>query len=132
MNMNYLLEKTLILEIKLKLTSILFDKQECIRNQQYEKVADLRLEEKELLEILIDKKNNLIELQNNLVNSKQSVEETDYLTILIEEIKLQELSVRTVPKSSESKTTNSIEAFDRINQIKNDVLKQHNSGESNS
>jgi len=129
MNMNYLLEKTHILEIKLKLTSILLDKQECIRNQQYEKVADLRLEEKKLLGILNDKKNNLIELQNNLVNSKQSVEETDYLTILIEEIKLQELSVRTVPKSSESKTTNSIEAFDRINQIKNDVLKQHNSGE---
>ena len=127
--MNYLLEKTHILEIKLKLTSILLDKQECIRNQQYEKVADLRLEEKKLLGILNDKKNNLIELQNNLVNSKQSVEETDYLTILIEEIKLQELSVRTVPKSSESKTTNSIEAFDRINQIKNDVLKQHNSGE---
>jgi len=131
MNMNYLLEKTLILEIKLKLTSILLDKQECIRNQQYEKVADLRLEEKELLGILNDKKNNLIELQNNLVNSNQSVEESDYLTILIEEIKLQESSVRPVPKNSESKTTNSIEAFDQINQIKNDVLKEHNTGESN-
>ncbi len=56
MNMNYLLEKTHILEIKLKITSILLDKQECIRNQQYEKVADLRLEEKELLGFLNDKK----------------------------------------------------------------------------
>jgi hypothetical protein len=131
MNMNYLLEKTLILEIKLKLTSILLDKQECIRNQQYEKVADLRLEEKELLGILNDKKNNLIELQNNLVNSNQSVEESDYLTILIEEIKLQETSVRPVTKNSESKTTNSSEAFDQINQVKNDVLKEHNTGETN-
>ncbi len=129
--MNYLLEKTLILEIKLKLTSILLDKQECIRNQQYEKVADLRLEEKELLGILNDKKNNLIELQNNLVNSNQSVEESDYLTILIEEIKLQETSVRPVTKNSESKTTNSSEAFDQINQVKNDVLKEHNTGETN-
>ena len=129
--MNYLLEKTHILEIKLKLTSILLDKQECIRNQQYEKVADLRLEEKELLGKLNEKKNNLIELQNNLENLKQSIEESDYLTILIEEIKLQESSVRPVPKNSESKTTNSIEAFDQINQIKNDILKQHNSGESN-
>jgi hypothetical protein len=43
--MDYLHEKKHILEIKLKLTSILIDKQECIRNQQYEKVADLRLEE---------------------------------------------------------------------------------------
>jgi hypothetical protein len=129
--MNYLLEKTHILEIKLKLTSILLDKQECIRNQQYEKVADLRLEEKELLGILNDKKNNLIELQNNLLNSNQSVEESDYLTILIEEIKLQETSVRPVTKNSESKTTNSSEAFDQINQVKNDVLKEHNTGESN-
>jgi hypothetical protein len=129
--MNYLLEKTHILEIKLKLTSILLDKQECIRNQQYEKVADLRLEEKELLGILNDKKNNLIELQNNLLNSNQSVEESDYLTILIEEIKLQETSVRPVTKNSESKTTNSSEAFDQINQVKNDVLKEHNTGETN-
>jgi hypothetical protein len=129
--MDYLQEKTHILEIKLKLTSILLDKQECIRNQQYEKVADLRLEEKELLGILIEKKNILIELQNNLENSHQSIEESDYLTILIEEIKLQESSVTPVPKNSESKNTNTSEAFDRINQIKNDVLKQHNTRESN-
>ncbi len=73
-------------------------------------------------------KKNLIELQNKLVNSNQSVEESDYLTILIEEIKLQESSVRPVTKNSESKTTNSIEAFD---QIKNDVLNEHNTSESN-
>ena len=131
MNINYLHEKTHILEVKLKLTSILLDKQECIRNQQYEKVADLRDQEKELLGKLNEKKNNLIELQNNLENLKQHIEESHYLTILIEEIKLEESSVRPVPKNPESKTTNSSEAFDRINQIKNDILKQHNSGESN-
>jgi hypothetical protein len=129
--MNFLIEKKNILELKLKLTFIILDKQDCIRNQQYEKVADLRLEEKELMELLYNKKNELIKLQNNLENLKQSIEESDYLTILIEEIKLQESSVRPVPKYSESKTTNSIEAFDQINQIKNDVLKEHNTDESN-
>ena len=131
MNINYLHEKKHILEVKLKLTSILLDKQECIRNQHYEKVADLRDQEKELLGKLNEKKNNLIELQNNLENLQQSFEESDYLTILIEEIKLHESSVKPVSKNSESKTTNSSEAFDRINQIKNDILKQHNTGESN-
>ena len=49
--MNYLQEKKEILELKLKLTSILIDKKLCIRNQQYEKVADLRDEEKKLLQL---------------------------------------------------------------------------------
>jgi len=57
--MNYLLEKKEILELKLKLTCILIEKKEFIRNQQYEKVADLRDEEKELLQLL-DLKNKEI------------------------------------------------------------------------
>ena len=48
-------EKKEILELKLKLISILIDKKLCIRNQQYEKVADLRDEEKELLQLLENK-----------------------------------------------------------------------------
>ena len=53
--MNYLQEKKEILELKLKLTSILIDKKLCIRNPPYEKVADLRDEEKELLQLLENK-----------------------------------------------------------------------------
>ena len=54
--MNYLIEKKQILELKLNLTSILLDKKECIRNQQYEKAADWRMKEKEL-DQLLHKKN---------------------------------------------------------------------------
>ena len=101
--MNYLLEKKQILELKLKLTSIALDKQDCIRNQQYEKVADLRQVETELMELLNNKKNELIEIQNKLDSSQKSVEESNFLTILIEEIKLQELAVKPVDNNSEIK-----------------------------
>jgi hypothetical protein len=124
--MNFLIEKKHILEMKLEVTSIQLEKQECIRNQQHEKAADLRDQEKELLGKLNEKKNNLIELQNNLENLQQSIEESDYLTVLIEEIKLHESSVKPKDDNPEIKTTSTNEAFDRINQIKNDILKGNN------
>jgi hypothetical protein len=121
--MNYLLEKKQILELKLKLTSIALDKQDCIRNQQYEKVADLRQVETELMELLNNKKNELIEIQNKLDSSQKSVEESNFLTILIEEIKLQELMVKPVDVNSQIKSTTTNEAFERITKIRNDLLK---------
>lgn len=124
--MDFLLEKRDILELKLKLTTILLDKQQSIRNQQFEKSAGLREEEKELLQKLNEKKNNLIELQNNLRNAQQSIEEFDHLTMLIEEIKLQESPVKPVRNNSESKTADTSDVLDRINQIKNDILKENN------
>jgi hypothetical protein len=124
--MNFLIEKKHILEMKLEVTSIQLEKQECIRNQQHEKAADLRDQEKELLGKLNEKKNNLIERQNNLEHSQQSFEESDYLTVLIEEIKLHESSVKPKDDNPEIKTTSTNEAFDRINQIKNDILKGNN------
>jgi hypothetical protein len=124
--MNFLIEKKHILEMKLEVTSIQLEKQECIRNQQHEKAADLRDQEKELLGKLNEKKNNLIERQNNLEHSQQSFEESDYLTVLIEEIKLHESSVKPKDDNPEIKTTSTNEAFDRINQIKNDILKENN------
>jgi hypothetical protein len=124
--MNFLIEKKHILEMKLEVTSIQLEKQECIRNQQHEKAADLRDQEKELLGKLNEKKNNLIERQNNLEHSQQSFEESDYLTVLIEEIKLHESSVKPKDDNPEIKTTSTNEAFDRINQIKNDILKEKN------
>lgn len=124
--MNFLIEKKHILEMKLEVTSIQLEKQECIRNQQHEKAADLRDQEKELLGKLNEKKNNLIERQNNLEHSQQSFEESNYLATLIEEIKLQESPVKPKDDNPEIKTTSTNEAFDRINQIKNDILKEKN------
>jgi hypothetical protein len=124
--MNFLIEKKHILEMKLEVTSIQLEKQECIRNQQHEKAADLRDQEKELLGKLNERKNNLIELQNNLEHSQQSFEESNYLATLIEEIKLQESPVKPKDDNPEIKTTSTNEAFDRINQIKNDILKEKN------
>jgi hypothetical protein len=124
--MNFLIEKKHILEMKLEVTSIQLEKKECIRNQQHEKAADLRDQEKELLGKLNEKKNNLIELQNNLRNAQHSIEEFDHVTMLIEEIKLQEAPVKPKDDNPEIKTTSTNEAFDRINQIKNDILKEKN------
>ena len=124
--MDFLLEKRDILELKLKLTTILLDKQQSIRNQQFEKSSGLREEEKELLQKLNEKKINLIELQNNLRNAQHSIEEFDHLTMLIEEIKLQEAPVKPKDDNPKIKTTSTNEAFDRINQIKNDILKENN------
>jgi DNA-binding protein H-NS len=124
--MNFLIEKKHILEMKLEVTSIQLEKQECIRNQQHEKAADLRDQEKELLGKLNERKNNLIELQNNLEHSQQSFEESNYLATLIEEIKLQESPIKPVRNYSESITADTSDVLERINQIKNDILKENN------
>lgn len=86
--MNYLLEKKRILELKLELTTILIDKQECIRYQQYEKVADLRMREKELEQLLHEKNQELIEIQKNFEEQNHSVEEYYLLLSLFNEISI--------------------------------------------
>ena len=86
--MNYLLEKKHILELKLELTTILIDKQECIRYQQYEKAADLRTREKELEQLLHEKNQELIEIQKNFEEQNHSVEEYYLLLSIINEISI--------------------------------------------
>jgi hypothetical protein len=86
--MNYLLEKKQILELKLELTSILIDKKECIRYQQYEKVADLRMREKELEQLLHEKNQELIEVQKNFEEQNHSVEDYYLLLSIINEISI--------------------------------------------
>ena len=86
--MNYLLEKKHILELKLELTTILIDKQECIRYQQYEKAADLRTREKELEQLLHEKNQELIEIQKNFEEENHSVEEYYLLLSLFNEISI--------------------------------------------
>jgi hypothetical protein len=86
--MNYLLEKKHILELKLELTTILIDKQECIRYHQYEKASDLRIREKELEQLLHEKNQELIEIQKNFEEENHSVEEYYLLLSLINEISI--------------------------------------------
>jgi hypothetical protein len=86
--MNFLLEKKQILKLKLELTSILIDKKECIRYQQYEKVANLRMKEKELEQLLHEKNQELIEIQKNFEEENHSVEEYYLLLSLINEISI--------------------------------------------
>lgn len=86
--MNYLLEKKHILELKLELTTILIDKQECIRYHQYEKASDLRIREKELEQLLHEKNQELIEIQKNFEEQNHSVEEYYLLLSLINEISI--------------------------------------------
>jgi hypothetical protein len=86
--MNYLLEKKQILELKLELTSILIDKRESIRYQQYEKVADLRMKEKELEQLLHEKNQELIEIQKNFEQQNHSLEDYYLLLSLINEISI--------------------------------------------
>lgn len=86
--MNYLLEKKRILELKLELTTIQIDKQECIRYQQYEKAADLRTREKELEQLLHEKNQELIQIQKNFEEENHSVEEYYLLLALINEISI--------------------------------------------
>jgi hypothetical protein len=86
--MNYLIEKKQILELKLNLTSVLLDKKECIRNQQYEKAADWRMKENELDQLLHKKNLELIELQKNYEEQNHSVEEYYLLVSLINEISI--------------------------------------------
>jgi predicted transcriptional regulator len=86
--MNYLQEKKEILELKLKLTAILIDKKLCIRNQQYEKVADLRDEEKELLQLLDSKNKELIETQKKFESEFHTVEDQFQFLSLLNEISI--------------------------------------------
>lgn len=86
--MNYLLEKKKILELKLNLTSIILEKKECIRFQKYEKAADLRMQEKELEQLLHEKNLELIEIQKNFEEQNHSVEDYYLLLSLINEISI--------------------------------------------
>ncbi len=129
--MNYLLEKKEILEIKLKLTSILIEKKECIRNQQYEKVADLRDEEKELLQQLDDKNKEFIEYQKIFEEKFHTVEDR-YLFLSL----LNEISIYYTPYKQHEETIADFysklrENYNKLIQLKDELSKQHQFKEAN-
>jgi hypothetical protein len=123
--MNYLLEKKQILELKLELTSILIDKKEFIRYQQYEKVADLRMKEKELEQLLHEKNQELIEIQKNFEEQNHSVEDYYLLLSLINE-----LSIHYTPFKHHEETIEDFyvlmkKDFAHLIQLKDDLVRSH-------
>ncbi len=129
--MNYLQEKKEILELKLKLTTILIDKKLCIRNQQYEKVADLRDEEKELLQLLENKAIEIKEHQQIFEEKIHTVEDR-YLFLSL----LNEISIYYTPYKQHEETIDDFysklrENYDKLIKLKDELSKLHQFKEAN-
>jgi len=129
--MNYLLEKKQILELKLKLTSLLIEKKECIRYQQYQKVADLRDEERELLQQLDNKNKEFIEYQTDFESKFHTVEDRFQFLSLLNEI-----SIYYTPYKQHEETVDDFysklrENYNKLFQLKEDLSKLHKFKEVN-
>jgi hypothetical protein len=129
--MNYLQEKKEILELKLKLTSILIEKKLCIRNQQYEKVADLRDEEKELLQLLENKAIEIKEHQQIFEEKIHTVEDR-YLFLSL----LNEISIYYTPYKQHEETIDDFyfklrENYNKLIKLKDELSKMHQFKEAN-
>ena len=129
--MNYLQEKKAILELKLKLTSILIDKKLCIRNQQYEKVADLRDEEKKLLQLLENKAIEIKEHQQIFEEKIHTVEDR-YLFLSL----LNEISIYYTPYKQHEETIDDFyfklrENYNKLIKLKDELSKLHQFKEAN-
>ena len=129
--MNYLLEKKQILELKLKLTSILIEKKECIRNQQYQKAADLRDEEKELLQLLDNKAIEIKEHQHVFEEKIRTIEDR-YLFLSL----LNEISIYYTPYKQHEETIDDFysklrENYNKLLKLKDELSKLHQFKEAN-
>jgi len=129
--MNYLLEKKQILELKLKLTSLLIEKKECIRYQQYQKVADLRDEERELLQQLDNKNKEFIEYQTDFESKFHTVEDRFQFLSLLNEI-----SIYYTPYKQHEETVDDFysklrENYNKLFQLKEELSKLHKFKEVN-
>ena len=129
--LNYLSEKKQILELKLSLTSILLEKKESIRCQQYENAADLREREKKVLQDLQMKIQELTDLQKNLIEQNNSSEELYHLNLLIEEIKLQLAPFKYHNEQVEDYYANIEKDFSQIVKLRNEIVEEHRMREEN-
>jgi hypothetical protein len=129
--LNYLSEKKEILELKLSLTSILLEKKESIRCQQYENAADLREREKKVLQDLQMKIQELTDLQKNLIEQNNSSEELYHLNLLIEEIKLQLAPFKYHNEQVEDYYANIEKDFSHIVKLRNEIVEEHRMREEN-
>jgi len=129
--MNLLLEKKQILELKLKLTSFLIEKEECIQSQQYQKVADLRDEEKELLQLLENKSKEFIEHQTDFESKFHTIEDRFQFLSLLNEI-----SIYYTPYKQNEETIIDFysklrEHYDKLFHLKDELSKLHKFNELN-
>ena len=129
--MNYLLEKKQILEIKLKLTSLLIEKKECIRNQQYQKAADLRDEERELLQQLDSKNKEFIEHQKIFEEKFHTVEDRYLFLSLLNEISIYYTSYKQHEETIADFYSKLRENYNKLIQLKDELSKQHQFKEAN-
>lgn len=123
--LNYLSEKKQILELKLCLTSILLEKKESIRCQQYENAADLREREKKVLQELQMKIQELTDLQKNLIEQNNSSEALYHLNLLIEEIQLQLAPFKYHNEQVEDYYANIEKDFSQIVKLRNEIVEEH-------
>ncbi|NBR14099.1 MAG: hypothetical protein EBQ94_04120 [Flavobacteriales bacterium] len=129
--MNYLLEKKQILELKLKLTSILIEKKVCIRNQQYQKVADLRDEERELLQQLDNKNKELIEYQTDFESKFHTVEDRFQFLSLLNEISIYYTPYKQHEETADDFYSKLRENYNKLFQLKEELSKLHKFKEVN-
>jgi hypothetical protein len=83
--MKYLETKKRILELKLKLVTVELEKQVLIRQQQYEKAADIRDQERELKDELDEVKEDLLQKLEEQKIAPASMEVTYHLLQLLSE-----------------------------------------------
>jgi hypothetical protein len=75
-----------ILEIKLKLAKLVIEKKEVIRNQYYEKAADLREKEKKLQDVILNQVEVFQNQKRNLPIAPENMEQHELLLSILYEI----------------------------------------------
>ena len=130
---NILIEIKSILELKLNLIQITIDKKDCIRNQEYEKTADLRMQEKDLYRLLNEKKIELIEGCKKMENNKSVSDDEFWFLSAINEIESFEHLATKNEKSVEVPNPHLNDTFQNIIRLKEELIKNHktNNTESN-
>lgn len=125
---NILIEIKSILELKLNLIQITIDKKNCIRNQEYEKTADLRLQEKDLYRLLNEKKIELIGSLKKIENNKSVSDDEFWFLFAINEIESFEHLAKKNEKSLEEPNPHLNDTFQNIIRLKEEILNKHKMG----
>jgi hypothetical protein len=125
---NIFLEIKGILEVKLNLIQILIDKKDCIRNEQYEKTADLRMQEKELYKLLNEKKTELIDGLKKMENNNSVSDDEFWFLSAINEIESFDHLAKKNEKTGEVPNPHLNDTFQNIIRLKEEILKKHKMG----
>ncbi len=129
---NIFLEIKGILEVKLNLIQILIDKKDCIRNEQYEKTADLRMQEKELYKLLNEKKTELIDGLKKLENNNSVSDDEFWFLSAINEIQSFDHLAKKNEKSGEVPNPHLNDTFQNIIRLKEELIKNHKTNNTES